>query len=60
MSDESEKSEAEDNELGGVLVREGEELEEADESAFGRLMASAVEQSRYVKALKCPPPVPGA
>lgn len=36
MSDEP--SESEDDE---VLMGEGEELEEIDESAFGRLMASA-------------------
>ena len=39
-SDESDESE---DELEDVLVSEGEELEEVDESAFGRLMASAVE-----------------
>ena len=33
-----EPSESEDD---GVLMGEGEELEEIDESAFGRLMASA-------------------
>ena len=35
--------ESEDDE---VLVSEGEELEEVDESAFEKLMASAVKQSR--------------
>ena len=37
-SDESEESEDDE-----VLVSEGEELGEVDQSAFGRLMASAVE-----------------
>ena len=31
-----------------VLVSEGEEQEEVDESAFVKLMASAIEQSMYV------------
>ena len=43
VSDNSDEPEDKD-----VLVSEGEELEEVDESAFGRLMASAVEQSRCV------------
>ena len=43
LSDDSDESEDED-----VLVSEGEELEEVDESAFGRLIASAAEQSRCV------------
>ena len=37
--------ESEDDE---VVVSEGEEVEEVDESAFVRLMASAAEQSRCV------------
>ena len=41
----SEDSESENDK---VLVSEGEEQEEVDESAFGKLMASAVEQSRCV------------
>ena len=53
VSNESDLEESEDDELEDVLVSEGEELEEVDESAFGRLMASAVEQSRYVWVLKC-------
>ena len=43
FSDDSDESEDED-----VLVSEVEELEGVDESAFGRLMASAAEQSRCV------------
>ena len=39
-----------------VLVSEGEELEEVDESAFGKLMAGAVEQSKCVWLLKCSTP----
>ena len=35
-----------------MLVIEGEELEEVDESASGRSMASAMEQSRCVWFLK--------
>ena len=31
-----------------VLVSEGEEQEKVDESAFGKLMSSAVDKSRYV------------
>ena len=54
VSDESEESD--DDELEGVLVS-GEKF---DELAFERLMASAIEQPRYVRALKCPLPVPGA
>ena len=41
VSNESDLEESEDDELEDVLVSEGEELEEVDESAFGRLMASA-------------------
>jgi hypothetical protein len=37
--------ESEDDE---VIVSEGEELEQADESAFALLMASAMEESRYM------------
>jgi predicted RNA-binding protein with PUA domain len=47
----SESDESEDDE---VIVSEGEELEQADELAFGRLMASAVEESRCVLFPKCP------
>ena len=36
-----------------VLVSEAEELEEIDESAFAKLMASAVEQPGCVRFLKC-------
>ena len=43
FSDDSDESEDED-----VLVSEVEELEGVDESAFGRLVASAAEQSRCV------------
>ena len=50
--DEPEESEDED-----LLVSEGEELEEVDKSAFGRLMVSAVVQSRYERTLKYPLPV---
>ena len=40
-----ESDESEDDE---VLVSEGEEQEEVDESAFEKLIMSALEQSRYV------------
>lgn len=50
VSDESEESD--DDELQDVLLS-GERF---DELAFERLMASAIEQPRYVRAL----PVPGA
>ena len=51
VSDESEESRD-----GEVLVGEGEELKEVGGSAFARLMAGAVEQSRCVSRwfLKCP------
>ena len=42
-SDESDNSESEDDE---VLVSKEEELEEVDESAFEKLIKSALEQSR--------------
>ena len=42
-SDKSNNSESEDDE---VLVSEEEELEEVDESAFEKLIKSALEQSR--------------
>ena len=45
VSDESDASESEDDE---VLVSEGEEQEEVDESAFEKLITSALEQSRYI------------
>ena len=38
--------ESEESENDEVLVSEGEGQEEADESAFGKLIASAVEQSQ--------------
>ena len=41
-------SEDSESEIDEVLVSEGEEQEEVDESAFGKLMAGAVEQSRCV------------
>ena len=40
--------ETEESENDEVLVSEGEEQEEVDESAFGKLIARAVEQSRFV------------
>ena len=52
-----ESSESDESEDDEVLVSEGEELENFDESAFGRLMASAVEQSRCVSQV--PGGVPG-
>ena len=36
-----------------MLVSEGEELEEVDEPAFGKSMASAMNQSKCVWFLKC-------
>ena len=50
--------ESEESENDEVLVSEGEEQEEVDESAFGKLMASAVEQSMYVYQwfFSCPTP----
>ena len=42
-SDESDNSESEDNE---VLLSEEEEVEEADESAFEKLINSSLEQSK--------------
>ena len=43
MADESDESEDD-----VVLVSEGEEQEEVDESAFEKLIMSALEQLRYV------------
>ena len=43
LSDESDESEDDE-----VLVSEGEEQEEVDESAFEKLITSALEQSRYI------------
>ena len=50
--------EPEESENDGVLESEGEEQEEVDESAFGKLMASVVEQSMYVYQwfFTCPAP----
>ena len=45
-SDQERASDSEESENGEVLVSEGEELEEVDESPSRKLMASAVEQSR--------------
>ena len=49
VADSAPDSESEESENDGVLVGEGEEV---GESAFGKLMASAVEQSRCVWFLK--------
>ena len=46
MSDESDESEGDE-----VIVSEGEEQEEVDESAFEKLIMSALEQSRYRPSL---------
>ena len=43
VSDESDESEDDE-----VLVNEGEEQEEVDESAFEKLMTSALKQPRYI------------
>jgi hypothetical protein len=45
---ESAGSESDESEDDDVIVSEGEELEQVDESAFGLLMASAARESRYV------------
>ena len=47
-------SDSEESENDGVLVSEGEELEEVDESASRKLMARTVEQSRRMWFLKHP------
>ena len=45
LSDESDASKSEDDE---VLVSDGEEQAEVDESALEKLITSALEQSRYI------------
>ena len=53
LMQEREDSESDDSENDEVIVSEGEELEQANESAFGWLMASAMEESRCVWLHKC-------
>ena len=57
-ADQGRDSATEESENGEVLVCEGEELEAVGESAFGKLMASAVEQSKYVWFPMCLVTVP--